>query len=363
MFRAQSSPHLPGSTSGAQQPTPGAHRLSSGGFWRTLGAGALVCASAMSWGCKEETAQLPDAAERDARTGLTPTEAREVLVRVGEREITLGQYAETLLRMDPYERLRYQSEERQKALLDEMIEVELLAQEAKRRGLDRDPQVQLRLRQALRDEVLNDLERKLPGPETFTEREVKDYYDAHKSEFVEPLRHRVQVIRLGSKTVAAAAQAELASTESATSAEKWAEVWKKYSLDRDSSGPSDLAELAGDLGFVSAPGEPRGDNERVPKEVRAAAFQLKRVGDIAAQPVQSGQDVYLVRLSGVSPARDRSMQDADRAIRVELRRQAFIAAEKKLEQELRKKYPVTISALGDQAPSAASGQPAAPGSP
>jgi hypothetical protein len=298
---------------------------------------------------------------------LTPNEAREVLVRVGERAITLGQYAETLLRMDQYERLRYQSEERQKELLDEMIEVELLAQEAKRRGLDRDPQVQLRLRQALRDEVLNDLERQLPGPEHFTEREVREYYQAHKSEFVEPLRHRVQVIRLGSSATAEAAQKELLATDATlSSAEKWAQVWKKYSLDRDRSGPGNLGELAGDLGFVSAPGEPRGDNERVPEAVRAAVFQLKKVGDVAGAPVQSGRDIYLVRLSGISPARDRSMQDADRAIRAELRRQAFIVSEKNLEQELRKKYPVTISALHRPPSSAASGQPPAspaPGSP
>ncbi|HXS16812.1 MAG TPA: hypothetical protein VN764_06470, partial [Polyangiaceae bacterium] len=91
-----------------------------------------------------------------------------------------------------------------------------------------------------------------------------------------------------------------------------------------------------------------------------AVFQLKNVGDVAAEPVQSGQDHYLVRLSGISPARDRSMQDADRAIRVELRRQAFIVAEKNLEQELRKKYPVSISSQGT-APRP--GQPPAQGSP
>lgn len=296
-------------------------------------------------GCKEKTAQLPDEAERDARTGLTPAEAQEVLVRVGDKSITLGQFAESLLRMDPYERLRYQSEERQKALLDEMIEVELLAQEAKRRGLDRDPEVQLRIRQALRDELLRDLERKIPGPESFSEREVKEYYEAHKSEYQEPLRHRAQVIRVGSKPLALAVLSELGGRDAASvSGEAWARAWAKYSLDRDRAG-LDMGELAGDLGFVSAPGEPRGQNDRVPSEVRAALFRLERVGDLAPEPVQSGPYFYVVRLSGISPARDRSMQDADRAIRVELRRLKFITEEKQLEESLRKKYPVQIQPL------------------
>src|SRR5664279_149120 len=86
--------------------------------------------------------------------GLTQEQAAQVLARVGDKSITLGDYAAALERMDRFERLRYQSPERRKQLLDEIIAVELLADEAKRRGLDRDPETQLRLDQALRDEVL-----------------------------------------------------------------------------------------------------------------------------------------------------------------------------------------------------------------
>ncbi|HSC86857.1 MAG TPA: hypothetical protein VLC09_06280, partial [Polyangiaceae bacterium] len=63
----------------------------------------------------------PSSEERDPVTRLTPTESKEVLARVGERVITLGEYAHTLARMAPFERLRYQTAERQKQLLEEMI--------------------------------------------------------------------------------------------------------------------------------------------------------------------------------------------------------------------------------------------------
>jgi peptidyl-prolyl cis-trans isomerase C len=317
--------------------------------------GLLAALSAGISGCKEDIHTLPDEQERDPRTGLTPLEGQEVLVRVGERDITLGQYAESLLRMDRYERLRYQSEERQKLLLDEMIQVELLAQEARRRGLDKDPEVQLRLRQALRDELLADLERSLPGPESFSEREVRDYYEAHRLEFLEPLRHRVQVIKVGSAAVAAQVLKELGGRDAASvSGEIWAKLAHKFSLDRDNMGPVDRAELRGDLGFVSAPGEARGDNDLVPPEVRAVVFQLKKVGDIAADAVASQGLFYVVRLEGISPARDRTLQEAERTIRIELRRQKFLEAEKKLEQELRKKHPVSFS---QASPTLAPGQP------
>jgi hypothetical protein len=66
------------------------------------------------------------------------------------------------------------------------------------------------------------------------------------------------------------------------------------------------------------------------------------VGDVVPEPIKEGDSHYVARVGGISPARDRSVADADRAIRVELRRQKFLEAEKQFEAELRKKYPVVI---------------------
>src|SRR5450755_2082618 len=100
---------------------------------------------------------------------LTPELAKQVLAKVGDREITLGEYAETLERMDPFERLRYQSADRRKQLLSEIIQVELLADEAKRRGLDKQPETQERVRQMLKDELLRDIRRSVPAPNDIPE--------------------------------------------------------------------------------------------------------------------------------------------------------------------------------------------------
>jgi hypothetical protein len=269
-------------------------------------------------------------------------------VKVGERSITLGDYVATLLRMDRFERLRYQSEERQKQLLDEMIQVELLAQEARRRGLDKDPEVQLGIQQALRDELLRQLEAELPPLEEISEREVREYYAAHRDEFREPERRRVLFIRLGSQKLAEKVLEEARGA----SGKKWGQLAREYSLERNNLGAEDALELAGDVGFVSASDQKRGENEAVPSALRAAIFEVKDVGDVVPQVLEDEGFFYVARLGGISPARDRSATDADRAIRVELRRQLFIQAEKKLEADLRKKYPVSIDAqaIADFAP-------------
>jgi hypothetical protein len=81
-----------------------------------------------------------------AGTGSGSTGSRRptpalVLATVGDREITLGQFAAELDR-GALLRTRYRSPERRRELLDQMIRVELLAQEAARRGYDQLPEVQ-----------------------------------------------------------------------------------------------------------------------------------------------------------------------------------------------------------------------------
>src|SRR6478735_2324772 len=168
---------------------------------------ALLCAALVS-GCHAKPKQTPSplGSSSAAPPGkLTPDLARQVLAKVGEREITLGDYAETLERMDPFERLRYQSPDRRKQLLNELVQVELLAEEAKRRGLDKQPETQERVRQMLRDELLREVRQNVPGPADIPEAELHAYFDSHHDEFKEPERRRVAHLLLASEAQAKAA--------------------------------------------------------------------------------------------------------------------------------------------------------------
>jgi peptidyl-prolyl cis-trans isomerase C len=295
-------------------------------------------------------------------TVLSPELAEKVLAKVGDRTITLGEYAATLERMDPFERLRYQSPDRRKQLLDEMIEVELLAGEARRRGLDKLPEPEERRRQLLRDELLDGLKQGLPAPNDIPEAEVRAYYDSHKADFDEPERRRVSAIVLGSEPEA---KRVLGQAREAT-ADAWGKLAEQYGKTKKlRPGPPPPSELAGDLGIVGPPGDSRGANPRVPEPVREAAFKIAKVGDIHANVVKVENDFYVVRLSGKTDPRSRSFQEAERAIRVAVVQAKIREREAALEAELRKKYPVKIdeaalSKLSLTAPSASAPKPAAP---
>jgi peptidyl-prolyl cis-trans isomerase C len=310
-------------------------------LFRCCGLLALLCAG-LSVGCREKPKQLPgpSGSSSAAPPGkLTSELARQVLVKVGEREITLGDYAETLERMDPFERLRYQSPDRRKQLLNEIIQVELLAEEAKRRGLDKTPETQERVRQMLRDELLREVRQGVASPADIPEAEVHAYFDSHHDEFKEPERRRVAHLLLANE---AQAKAALHKALGASAAD-WGKLVSQVSLDKppQSSAPAPT-ELAGDLGIVGPPGHPRGANPRVPEALRAAVFEIDKLGGVLDKVVADAGHFHVVRMTGRTEARDRSYQDAERTIRVALVQQRIRAREAELEQELRKRYPVSV---------------------
>jgi len=306
----------------------------------------------------------PEAAASAGSGQLSPELAAKVLAKVGDREITLGEYAAALERMDQFERLRYQSPERRKQLLQEIINVELLAAEARRRGLDRRPETQERTRQMLQDELLRRSRDNLPPPADIPENEVRAYYDKHRDQFREPERRRVAHILVGD---AAKAKQVLALALKATPVE-WGNLVEAHSLDKPPKSknlPSAPLELAGDLGIVSAPGSPRGENPRVPEALRTAVFQIQKQGEVYPEPVQEGTHFHIVRMTGRTEARDRSLAEADRAIRVAILQDRIKEGEEKLERELRERFPVKIdeAALKQVAVPATSGEAAPPGAP
>jgi peptidyl-prolyl cis-trans isomerase C len=278
-------------------------------------------------------------ASAQAPAGISPELSARVLAKVGAHEITLGEFAATLQRMDPFERLRYQSPDRRKQLLDELIDLELLAEEARRRGLDKQPETQERVRQMLRDELLSEVRAAVPAPGDISEADARRYYDQHRDDFREPERRRVAHIALTSEAEAKAALEKALSV----SATEWGKLVEAKS--KDTRGKPSLAlppELAGDLGIVGPPGHPRGENPNVPEPLRAAVFEIDKLGGVLPKVVAAAGAFHGVRLTGKTDARDRTFADAERSIRVALVQDRIRARETELEAELKKKYPVTI---------------------
>jgi DNA-directed RNA polymerase subunit F len=298
--------------------------------------------------CKSGTSASSgaDGGATQAPAGLTEAQAKQVLARVGDRTITLGDFASAIEHMDQFDRMRYQAPERRKELLNEMIDVMLLADEARARGYDKDPQTEQELREILRDAYLKKVRQGVPQPRDIPDTEVKAYYEAHKADFHDPERRRLSVIVLPAR---AAAEAVLATGRGATPSQ-WGELVRGKSID-PSAKANVPVDLAGDVGFVSPPGDPRGANGRVPDEVRAAAFEAPTAaaGDVVPHvvPVSSlaggaGNRFYVVRITSRTDPHDRSLTDVENTIRVKLAQQKAHDKEEASIDGLRQQFQVKI---------------------
>lgn len=300
-----------------------------------LGAASLL------GGCNESSIKAQQQAEAGPPiAGLNAQDAARILAKVGDRPITLGDYAKALDRMDGFDRLRYQTKERRRELLNDMINVELLASEAKRRGLDKEPETEEAVRTLLRDAMLAETRSDLPTPAEIPAEEVRAYFEANSDKFSEPERRRVAAVVMTDKKEA---QKVLKEAQKVTTGAAWGDLFAKNSITapkgRNAGNP---AELAGDLGIVGPMSDAKGGNPRVPDSVRAAAFTLAAVGAVGAEVIEAEGKQYILRLNGITPPHHRTLAESERSIRVLLLQQRMLKKERDLEIELRKKYPVQI---------------------
>lgn len=289
-------------------------------------------------GCNEKAIDEGGADGPTPISQLTAEQRAQVLAKVGDRTITLGDYVAALDHMDQFDRMRYSSPERRKELLDEMIEVELLAREAEAKGWDKDPVAAVETRSILREAMLKEARKGAPSPAEIPEDEVRAYYDAHKGDYQDPERRRLSLLVQKDEPAAKAVLAQAAGS----TAQQWGELVRAKSTDGAAKANVPV-DLAGDFGMVSPPGDPRGENARVPDPVRAAAYDIGKVGDVLQRVVPGGDGrFYLVRLTQKVDAHARTLGEADRSIRVKLAQEKIQQKEDALLASLRGQYPVVV---------------------
>jgi peptidyl-prolyl cis-trans isomerase C len=305
-----------------------------------VAAGLALALSAA--GCNDKALQASGNADGGKRIGapITPEQADKVLAKVGDHTITLGEFVAAIEHMDQFDRLRYQSPERRRELLAEMINMQLLADEAAAKGYDKTPEVQQEIRAILRDAMLAEAHKGAPTANEMSEAEVRAYYDKNRASFIEPERRRLSAIVL---TNEAAATAALAAAKKTTTAVQWGEIVRARSTDPAAKANVPI-DLVGDLGLVSPPSDIQAEpNVKVPLEVRAAVFRVAKIGDVYDGVVQaSDHKFYVIRMTQKTDAHERTYAEAERSIRVRLVQEKIRDKEEALVAQLKGEFPVQI---------------------
>ncbi len=144
-------------------------------------AAVLVCVACHGSGSKE----TPKTSVTAAPSAM-PTDGSPVLAELDGQVITLRDFDERLSRQPLALRMKYRSAEARRRLLDDMVHLELLADEARRRGIDRLPEIRDRISELLAEELTSEVFATEATASDVTDAEVKAYYDAHAAEFHTP---------------------------------------------------------------------------------------------------------------------------------------------------------------------------------
>jgi peptidyl-prolyl cis-trans isomerase C len=242
-----------------------------------------------------------------------------VVAEVGDEKITADEVRQRLNETSPFLRARYNTLERKKEFLENMVRNELLAQEAVRQGYDKSPAVREQMKRAMIQELIkHQLDAKLSGAD-IADDELKKFYDAHLDDFVKPERARVFHIFLPAKDPKERAEARkkaAALLKDIDAREKKGEANAFQTVAMKESKDALSAPMGGDLRFLSRDELAKSYNA----ELANAAFDLKNPGDKSG-PVDTPAGVELVKLQVKTVAMSRSFEDSKEPIRQRMARE------------------------------------------
>jgi peptidyl-prolyl cis-trans isomerase C len=280
---------------------------------------AAAAASACGSGCGNG---------RRPPAGASARPPGEAIARVGDLVITVADVQNRINAQPPVVRSQYGSLDKKKQLVTDLVNFEMMAAEAVRRGYDRDPDVvRIMKQQMIGKLVQKDLEAKVKTDDV-SAADIARYYDEHVRDFSRPEQVQVSQILIKDRARAARVAAE-ARALPREDAKAFRELVSRYSEDQDSK------IRGGDMvpfDRVSAV---------LPEAVVRAAFALKTAGEMT-EPIPTEEGFRLLRLVARVPGYSRPLTDVTAQIRQQLIQAARAKAVTDFVAGLRTQHPVAI---------------------
>jgi peptidyl-prolyl cis-trans isomerase C len=299
-------------------------------FLVVLGMGVALLA-----GCQKKDNEVSEQPDRPGQRApnappQSDAELKTPLAKIDDVTITLGEFQERINRQSPYIRARYTSLEQKKEFLDSLVRFEVLAKEAYRRGLDKDPEVVRTMKQVMIQKLMRDEFDAKVTADSVPDADMKAYYDANLAEYVKPEEVRASAIILKNK-----AQADRVAIEARGDAGKtnkgFRDLVMKYSQDEDTK------LRGGDLRYFDAA------TKDLPAPVVKAAFDLINTGDVSTAVNAGNGMFYVLKQTGRRKAMTKSFEDAKPQIRNKLFRESRVKAQKDFVDNIKAKAKIEIN--------------------
>ncbi len=311
----------------------------------SIGVFATVAFLLLGAGCdckNDKAATKTSAGVPGMAISLQNTGEGDVLAETNGQKIFFEDYKERMERQSPYIRSRYSSLDKKKEFLDNMVQFELMAAEALKRGYGENPEVirsakQVMVQKLMRDEFENKVKK-----EDISEEDLKKYYEDNKKDYKKPAMARAGHILVKVPEGADAAKKkelnkkakdilkEVKANQKDPNA--FRRLAKKHSDDESNKN------RGGDLGYFAS----TENGGPMVKEFSDAVFKLGKVNDVS-NLVETKFGWHIIRLTGKRKQIERSFADVKEQIRHRLFKDQRTQAFEKFVADLRASSKIDIN--------------------
>jgi hypothetical protein len=235
-----------------------------------------------------KTTGVPGGLATQASLGITPGTpqagaaadgaSHTVVARYEGGTLTDADVREWIAHLNEVDRIRYQSTDKKRELVKEIVAMELLAREALEQGYGEREDLRLLLKIEVARRFLEDRVQQSVTLKDISEEDVTAYYAAHRAAFIRGETRQVSRIVVASEALARQVRAELDASLVGASPDARVALFKKARrrYTEETGGKEDK----GVVGWIDATGIVRGivERKRVCRDVARAAFDLPGEG-------------------------------------------------------------------------------------
>jgi len=259
----------------------------------------------------------------DARSSLDKTgrdefKGDEIVARVGNDAITMGELDEAIDAMPEWMRSAVEDPAQKRAFLEQYVAEELIHRKAKRLDLDKDPSVRKQAERAMRQLMIQKvLEEEIKAKVKISDDDVELYYRAHADRYGEKEAFKIRMMKVDTDRIQGIRQ-------SLADGEAFAELAKTHSLDEATRAKG------GEVGdWIEEGLDPTGMGD--PNRLWLALANHGE-GDIT-EPVGVDGQYYLFQITSHRPPRPFSLEEANKQVEADLTRERMEKAYKELVQQ------------------------------
>ena len=278
----------------------------------------LVCIS--MGGCAKDDEKSSVREEPKERTAQTGSFDADTVARIGDEVITRGDLGQILSQIPVQYRSRYSSAQGMKELVDRLIDMKMLAWEARKQGLDERPDMKMKLNNMIDQVLAHELEEGIKKNLKIDEKDIETYYMEHQDSYSNPVKVKASHILVESKDEAESILKAL------RGGADFAELAKEKSK-------CSSAAKGGDLGWF--------EKGKMDPAFEKAAFDLKK-GELS-DIVKSSFGYHLIKVENIRPARTKTLDQARKTIERTLERDLLETRISDLKTRIRKEITVEVN--------------------